>query len=129
MSSTKKSIFFIIGNISDKTSRYQVQDVKLNNGVEFAVYLDGLGIKIKTDKPFDEARDFVKSILDIIVSGVVFLKQIPITYGFQSWVEAKAVEIEKALIGWFFAPASQHMSVRTQRSPINTPWKKAAYLF
>lgn len=125
----KKSTYYFIGSISDKSSGFQVQDVKLKDGIEFSVFLDGIVVKKTSDDSFDILRNGIKNSVEILISTVVLQTKKSLTFSWQSWVEAKETEVLKDVIGWFGISEVQFKNLKTQRSPINTSWKKAAQFY
>ncbi|MBI2327392.1 hypothetical protein HYU92_03640 [Candidatus Curtissbacteria bacterium] len=126
--SGKGSSYFFVGKLSDNSVNYQVQEAKLTNNFTLEVFLDGIAVWGYTKKGFDDLKDEIKEILNLLIAAVSFQTKKPLSYFLNNWVEAKEVKATKNIIGWMM-PLFKQINPKTRKSPINTPWKKAVWFY
>ena len=122
------STYFFIGKLSDRSSRYYVSNLEIGNNLVLEVVLDNISIWGQTNREFGVFYKEVAEITNIIVSAFVFKIRKPISFIFESWVEAKDVIAKKNMIG-FILNSHGKRKVYPERSKNNTGWKKAVYLY
>jgi len=91
--------------------------------------LDGISIWGTTDKPFVQLLPEVKDMFNMIIAAVAFKTKKPLTYELENWIEAREVVATKNMIGFLYPAIRPLAPPLPERSPTNTPWKKAVWLF
>ncbi|HMS22689.1 MAG TPA: hypothetical protein PKA38_02885 [Candidatus Levybacteria bacterium] len=118
------STYFFIGRISDFSAEYQVQNKFIDGNYVFELFMSGISIWGKSDKPFEEVRSEIIQMLDTIFGLFTLSTNKPLIYTLEHWVETKENVATKNIIGWF-KPTNNPVRVRSMRSPINTAWKNS----
>ncbi len=125
---SKKSTYFFIGRLSDYTAQYQVQNFFVNSNFVLEVFMSGISIWGSSKGTFEELRKKIIQMLDIIIAAYIFKTNKIISYRLEHWVETREKVSRKNMIGWIRPPNTPAV-LRSTRSSINTPWKKAAKLY
>jgi len=124
----KKSTYFFIGNLSDQSAKYFVNEYPLIGGFFLEVHLNGIALWVSTKKDFDNIFRKTKEIFDIIIPAFVFKTNKTLTYRLEHWVEAKETISRKNIVGWILNPfvSREHYPRQSKK---NSPWKKAAWFY
>jgi hypothetical protein len=128
MPRSKKSTYYFIGKLSDRSAMYNVQEFPLSNGFFLEVFLDGISIWGSADKTFTEIFPEIKEVFNIIISSFIFRNKKPMTYTLETWIEAREIISKKNTIGWILKPfmSRKHYSKENKK---NEDWKKSAWLY
>lgn len=124
---SKISTYFFIGKLSDSTATYNVLEEMLPNDFRLEVFLDSLYIWGTTDKPFDKLLPEIKEIIRTLTAFFIFQTDKPITCTLTNWVEAKDVNANKNMIGWFVPGQTVSTKPSKRNAKINKPWKLACW--